>query len=41
VATFEESGRHSEGVEYLLVNGVPSIDGGEYTGHRGGSALRH
>jgi N-acyl-D-amino-acid deacylase len=41
VATFEESGRHSEGVEYLLVNGVLSIDGGEYTGHRGGSALRH
>jgi N-acyl-D-aspartate/D-glutamate deacylase len=41
VATYEESGRHSEGVEYLLVNGVLSIDGGEYTGRRGGRALRH
>lgn len=41
VATFEQSGRHSEGVEYLLVNGVLSIDNGEYTGQRGGRALRH
>jgi N-acyl-D-amino-acid deacylase len=41
VATFEQSGRYSEGVEYLLVNGVLSIDGGEYTGLRGGRALRH
>jgi N-acyl-D-aspartate/D-glutamate deacylase len=41
VATFDQSGRHSEGVEYLVVNGVVSIDAGEYTGHRGGRALRH
>jgi N-acyl-D-aspartate/D-glutamate deacylase len=41
VATFEQSGRYSEGVEYLVVNGVVSIDGGEYTGDRGGRALRH
>jgi N-acyl-D-aspartate/D-glutamate deacylase len=33
--------RYSEGVEYLLVNGVLSIDGGEYTGNRGGRGLRH
>jgi N-acyl-D-aspartate/D-glutamate deacylase len=41
VATFDQSGRHSEGVEYLVVNGVVSIDAGEYTGRRGGRALRH
>jgi N-acyl-D-amino-acid deacylase len=41
VATFERSGRYSEGVEYLVVNGVLSIDDGEYTGERGGRALRH
>jgi N-acyl-D-amino-acid deacylase len=41
LATFERSGRYSEGVEYLLVNGVLSIDAGEYTGRRGGRALRH
>jgi N-acyl-D-aspartate/D-glutamate deacylase len=41
VATFDESGRYSEGVEYLAVNGVLSIDSGEYTGDRGGRGLRH
>jgi N-acyl-D-amino-acid deacylase len=41
VATYERSGRYSEGVEYLVVNGVLSIDGREYTGDRGGRALRH
>jgi N-acyl-D-aspartate/D-glutamate deacylase len=41
VATFEHSGRYSEGVEYLVVNGVLSIDAGEYTGDRGGRGLRH
>jgi N-acyl-D-aspartate/D-glutamate deacylase len=41
VATFERSGRYAEGVEYVLVNGVVSVDGGEYTGDRGGRALRH
>ena len=41
VATFDHSGRYSEGIEYLVVNGVLSIDAGEYTGDRGGRALRH
>jgi N-acyl-D-aspartate/D-glutamate deacylase len=41
VATFERSGRHSEGIEYLLVNGVLAIDSGELTGERAGRALRH
>jgi N-acyl-D-aspartate/D-glutamate deacylase len=40
VATFEASGQDSEGIEYLLVNGVLSIDGGEFIGKRVGRALR-
>jgi N-acyl-D-amino-acid deacylase len=40
VATFEESGRESEGIEYLFVNGVPTIESGEFTGRRAGRALR-
>jgi len=40
VATFEESGRESDGIEYLFVNGVPSIESGEFTGRRAGRALR-
>lgn len=40
VATFEHSGQHSEGIEYLLVNGVLAIDGGETTGERAGRAIR-
>lgn len=39
-ATFEQPGLPSEGVVYLLVNGVLSIDAGRYTGERGGRALR-
>jgi len=41
VATYERSGRHSEGVEWLLVNGVVSIEAGELTGQRGGRGLRN
>lgn len=41
VATYERSGRHSEGVAFLLVNGVLAIDAGEITGERAGRALRH
>lgn len=41
VATFEHSGRHSQGVEYLVVNGVLSLYEGRVTDHRGGRALRH
>jgi len=40
-ATWEEPCQYSEGIEYLLVNGVLSIDKGKYTGKRGGRALRH
>jgi N-acyl-D-aspartate/D-glutamate deacylase len=41
VASFERSGRHSTGIELLLVNGVPAIEGGELTGERAGRALRN
>jgi N-acyl-D-aspartate/D-glutamate deacylase len=41
VATFERSGRHAEGVEWLFVNGVAAIEGGELTGERAGRALRN
>jgi N-acyl-D-aspartate/D-glutamate deacylase len=41
VASFERSGRHSQGIELLLVNGVPAIDGGELTGAHAGRALRN
>jgi N-acyl-D-aspartate/D-glutamate deacylase len=40
LATFEKPCRYSEGIEYLLVNGVLSIDQGKYTGRRGGKALK-
>lgn len=40
VSTFDASGRYSEGIRYLLVNGTLSIDEGRYTGRRGGRALR-
>lgn len=41
LATYEdEDARYSEGIEYLLVNGVISIYKGKLTGKRGGRALR-
>ena len=41
LATFDKPCQYSQGIEHLLVNGVISIDRGEYTGKRGGRALRH
>lgn len=38
-ATFPEPHQYSEGVEYVLVNGVPVVDGGEHTGARPGRVL--
>jgi N-acyl-D-aspartate/D-glutamate deacylase len=40
VATFERSGVESEGIDFLLVNGVLAVDRGEVTGMRAGRALR-
>jgi N-acyl-D-amino-acid deacylase len=40
VATFEEPNQLSEGMEYVLVNGVPVIDQGKMTGKLPGKVLR-
>jgi N-acyl-D-amino-acid deacylase len=40
VATFENPNQLSEGMEYVLVNGVPVIDGGKMTGALPGKVLR-
>ncbi|MHB8154485.1 MAG: N-acyl-D-amino-acid deacylase family protein [Candidatus Omnitrophota bacterium] len=39
-ATYKDRSRYSEGVMYLLVNGVLSIENGKITGRRGGRALK-
>ncbi len=39
-ATFESSGVESEGIEFLLVNGVLAVDAGRVTGARAGRAIR-
>jgi len=41
VATWENPNQYSEGIQYLLVNGVLTVSNGKYTGKRGGRALRH
>jgi dihydroorotase/N-acyl-D-amino-acid deacylase len=40
VATFEDPNRPSVGIEYVLVNGVVSLEHGKLTGHLGGRPLR-
>ena len=40
VATFEDSNRPSEGIEYVFVNGVLSLEHGKLTGQVGGRPLR-
>ena len=40
VATFDNPNQLSEGMEYVLVNGVPVIDGGKMTGKLPGKVLR-
>ncbi|HXF95696.1 MAG TPA: D-aminoacylase [Gemmatimonadales bacterium] len=39
-ATFEDPHRYPEGILYVLVNGVPVVDGGRFTDARPGRALR-
>ncbi|MFH2034206.1 MAG: amidohydrolase family protein, partial [Candidatus Margulisiibacteriota bacterium] len=39
-ATYEERGLYSEGVKYLLVNGIVEIDDGEVTEKSGGRPLK-
>ncbi len=40
LATFDNPNQLSEGMEYVLVNGVPVIDGGKMTGAMPGKVLR-
>src|SRR5439155_22921176 len=40
IATYEDSNRPSQGIEYVLVNGVVSVDHGKLTGQTGGRPLR-
>ncbi len=40
LATFENPNQLSEGMQYVLVNGVPVIDGGRMTGQLPGKVLR-
>jgi N-acyl-D-amino-acid deacylase len=40
VATFDEPNRLSEGMEFVLVNGVPVIEGGKMTGSLPGKVVR-
>lgn len=40
VATFDDPNRLSEGMGFVLVNGVPVIENGKMTGARPGKVLR-
>jgi N-acyl-D-amino-acid deacylase len=40
LATFDNPNQLSEGMEYVLVNGIPVIDGGKMTGALSGKVLR-
>jgi N-acyl-D-amino-acid deacylase len=40
VATFDDPNRLSEGMEYVLINGVPVVENGKMTGALPGKVLR-
>jgi N-acyl-D-amino-acid deacylase len=40
-ATYDDPRRYSDGIEHVLVDGVPVVDGGRHTGALPGRALRH
>jgi len=40
LATFDDPNRLSEGMEYVLINGVPVIENGKMTGALPGKVLR-
>jgi N-acyl-D-amino-acid deacylase len=40
-ATFQDPHQYSEGVEYVLVNGILTVEKGEYNGAQSGVTLRH
>ncbi len=39
-ATFQAPHQYPEGIDYVLVNGVPAVDGGRYVNARAGRVLR-
>ncbi|MBN1882390.1 MAG: amidohydrolase family protein [Deltaproteobacteria bacterium] len=39
-ATYQDPHQYADGIEYVLVNGVVAVDGGELTGDRGGRGVR-
>jgi N-acyl-D-aspartate/D-glutamate deacylase len=39
-ATFEAPHQYPEGIDFVLVNGVPAVDGGRYMNARAGRVLR-
>lgn len=40
-ATFEDSHRYPEGIEYVIVNGVLTVELGKHTKERNGQVIRH
>jgi N-acyl-D-amino-acid deacylase len=40
LSTFTDPHQYSKGIEFVLVNGVVSIDRGTFTGERGGRPIR-
>jgi N-acyl-D-aspartate/D-glutamate deacylase len=41
LATYEDSHRYPEGIEFVIVNGAVTIEHGEHTKERAGQVLRH
>jgi N-acyl-D-amino-acid deacylase len=41
VGTFEDPHHYPEGIPYVIVNGIPVVDGGKFTSARPGKVLRH
>jgi N-acyl-D-aspartate/D-glutamate deacylase len=39
-ATFDDPHQYPEGIEYVIVNGVPAVENGRLTGARAGRVLR-
>ncbi|MBI4623057.1 MAG: D-aminoacylase [Verrucomicrobia bacterium] len=40
-ATFEKPHQYPEGIPFVIVNGIVTVDGGRFTAARGGRVLRH
>ena len=40
VGTFEDPHHYAEGIPYVIVNGMPVVDGGRFTAARPGKVLR-